>query len=138
MTLHGADDFRRRLRAIADSGEGLAERWAEDSIERMRSEINHRTGQTGASLQVGSASNSGASVLGSRVITYLAGGTRAHEQRPRRAKAMKFEIGARTIFTKRVQHPATAGNPDLANAPREALEDLDFADEVIGRWNGAA
>jgi len=38
-------------------------------------------------------------------------GTRPHEIRPVKAKALAFQIGNRTIFAKRVYHPGTKPNP---------------------------
>ncbi|MGA6208056.1 hypothetical protein ACPESR_25215 [Nocardia testacea] len=39
--------------------------------------------------------------------------------RPRRAKALRFQIGGRTIFAAKVNHPGTRGRPFLANAAAE-------------------
>jgi hypothetical protein len=39
--------------------------------------------------------------------------------RPRRAKALRFQIGPRTVFAAKVNHPGTRGRPFLANAARE-------------------
>lgn len=75
-------------------------------------------------------------MLGSQVITYLAGGTRAHEQVPVNARAMRFKIGGQTIFSKKVHHPATIGNPKILTAARDALGG--FARAVYGLWNRAA
>ena len=137
MGLQGADELRARLNAIAGAGEGLAERWAEEHIRRTRSQINNRTGDTAASLRA-EVSRDGARVTGSPVVTYLRDGTQAHEERPVNAKALRFQIGSRTIFSKRVFKPATRGNPALGDAHRDALDDASFADEVVDRWNGAA
>lgn len=38
-------------------------------------------------------------------------GTRPHEIRPIRASVLRFEIGGRVIYTKRVSHPGTRAQP---------------------------
>ncbi|MEU4584873.1 hypothetical protein AB0F92_22700 [Kitasatospora aureofaciens] len=50
---------------------------------------------------------------------YVVEGTRPHIIRPRRAKALRFEIGGRTVFAKVVHHPGTRANPFLQRALRE-------------------
>ncbi|MDE1673865.1 HK97 gp10 family phage protein [Nocardia gipuzkoensis] len=48
-------------------------------------------------------------------------GTRAHEIRPLNAKALRFEVGGRVVFARRVWHPGYAGNPFLRDAATEEL-----------------
>ncbi|MFF2612378.1 hypothetical protein [Kitasatospora sp. NPDC058046] len=50
---------------------------------------------------------------------YVIEGTRPHIIRPRRAKALRFEVGGRTVFAKVVHHPGTKPNPFLQRALRE-------------------
>jgi hypothetical protein len=45
-------------------------------------------------------------------------GTRPHLIRPRRAKALRFEVGGDVVFTKLVRHPGTQPNNFLARALR--------------------
>ncbi|MFJ4469608.1 hypothetical protein ACIP2X_19265 [Streptomyces sp. NPDC089424] len=45
-------------------------------------------------------------------------GTRPHLIRPRRAKALRFEVGSDVVFTKLVRHPGTRPNNFLARALR--------------------
>lgn len=46
-------------------------------------------------------------------------GTRPHIIRPKRAQALKFKIGGRTVFAKVVHHPGTRPRPFLDKALRE-------------------
>lgn len=48
-------------------------------------------------------------------------GTRPHMIRPRRARALRFEVGGRIVFAQRVNHPGYKGNPFLRDAVREEL-----------------
>jgi|GEM_PF-3315301 len=47
---------------------------------------------------------------------YVTGGTRAHVILPRNAPYLRFVIGGRVIFARRVNHPGTAKRPVLENA----------------------
>lgn len=49
---------------------------------------------------------------------YVLNGTRPHIIRPRRAKALRFKVGPRTVFAAHVRHPGTAANNFLARALR--------------------
>ncbi|EHI13143.1 hypothetical protein [Mycolicibacterium thermoresistibile] len=43
-------------------------------------------------------------------------GSAAHVIRPRKAKALRFQIGGRTVFARMVRHPGTKARPFLRNA----------------------
>ncbi|MFJ7090347.1 hypothetical protein ACIQWL_08780 [Streptomyces mirabilis] len=45
-------------------------------------------------------------------------GTRPHLIRPRRAKALRFEVGAQVVFATLVRHPGTRANDFLGRALR--------------------
>ena len=135
MTLRGAGDFRRRLNAIRDTGVLVAKEWTEEGTDKVRAEIPRVTGATAASIH-GEVSRDGGQILGSRVVRYLAGGTRAHTEEPTTKTVMKFDIGANTIFSKRVMHPATPANPRIFDAAKNALGSLSKA--CAGLWNKAA
>ncbi|MEU5834468.1 hypothetical protein ABZ820_12460 [Streptomyces diacarni] len=52
-------------------------------------------------------------------VHYVLNGTRPHVIRPRRAKALRFDAGGRTVFAKVVHHPGTRANNFLGAAVRE-------------------
>ncbi|WP_238419378.1 hypothetical protein [Streptomyces taklimakanensis] len=52
---------------------------------------------------------------------YVVNGTRPHIIRPRRARALRFQMGGRTVFAKIVHHPGTDANDFLSRALREVL-----------------
>lgn len=135
MTLHGAREFRNRLHAISDVGSEIADQWADESVRGIRDEIPRVTGVTATSVHADGVTNSGARVVGSPVVLYLARGTRAHEQKAHGA-AMHWKDGGRSVFSKRVHHPATQGNPRILEKAADALHG--FAEAVYRRWNGAA
>lgn len=51
--------------------------------------------------------------------------------RPKNGKALKFEVGGRTVFARSVRHPGTKGRPWIARAGRETAAATGFA------WSGA-
>jgi hypothetical protein len=135
MTLHGAREFRNRLEGIRHTGESVAEDWADTGAEKVRAEIPRVTGATAASIE-GEADSTGGRITGGQAITFLIGGTAAHTELPVNAQAMRFAVGGRTVFTKRVMHPPTSGNPRILDAARGALSGM--AAVCIGLWNKAA
>ncbi|WNI20285.1 hypothetical protein [Actinacidiphila sp. ITFR-21] len=52
-------------------------------------------------------------------VQYVLRGTRPHIIRPRRARALRFEVGGRVVFSKLVHHPGTDANDFLGRALRE-------------------
>ncbi|MFD5788567.1 hypothetical protein ACFWH1_18335 [Streptomyces sp. NPDC127037] len=52
-------------------------------------------------------------------VRYVLNGTRPHIIRPRRRKALRFEVGGRVVFAKLVHHPGTKPNNFLKRALRE-------------------
>ena len=137
MSLHGASELHRRLEAMVGAVDTVAGRWADSTAEGMRARIPRRTGATADSVRVGQSSPHGASVLGSPVVNMLASGTREHEIVPRNARVLRFKSQGRTVFSRRVLHPPTQGDPTIRAAAREALDDS-FKGPVLGAWNGAA
>ncbi|WP_326768677.1 hypothetical protein OG978_32805 [Streptomyces sp. NBC_01591] len=50
---------------------------------------------------------------------YVLDGTRPHIIRPRRAQALRFQVGGRVVFAAYARHPGTRPNNFLARALRE-------------------
>ncbi len=46
--------------------------------------------------------------------------------RPRKGKALKFEVGGRTVFAKSVRHPGTRARPWIARAGQEVAGPAGF------------
>lgn len=51
-------------------------------------------------------------------VHYVLNGTRPHLIRPRRAKALRFEVGGRVVYTKLVRHPGTKADDFMSRALR--------------------
>lgn len=52
-------------------------------------------------------------------------GTEPHVIRPRRKKALAFQVGGRTVIVKSVNHPGTKGTHFMANGLQDALDGRD-------------
>jgi hypothetical protein len=52
---------------------------------------------------------------------YVIYGTRPHIIRPRRARALRFEVGGQVVYAAYVRHPGTRANDFLGRALHEAL-----------------
>lgn len=52
---------------------------------------------------------------------FVTAGTRPHDIVPRTKKALKFNVGGRTVFAKRVRHPGTKANPYHKRTVREQM-----------------
>jgi len=60
-------------------------------------------------------------------------GSGPHVIRARKGKALKFEVGGRTVFAASVRHPGTKPRPWLAESLRGTLSTGDGWRVVIGR-----
>lgn len=50
---------------------------------------------------------------------YVHDGTRPHVIRPRRRRALKFNVGGQVVFAQSVNHPGTRSRPFLTRALRQ-------------------
>lgn len=89
---------------------------------QARQDVPVRTGHLGRSIREGQVRMSGPRTVDGSVeatARYAAPvheGSRPHIIRPRKAKALRFEIGGRTVFARMVRHPGTKARPFLRNA----------------------
>uniref|UniRef100_UPI002F914EF7 hypothetical protein n=1 Tax=Streptomyces longwoodensis TaxID=68231 RepID=UPI002F914EF7 len=66
-------------------------------------------------------------------------GTRPHLIRPRRAKALRFEVGGEVVFTRLVRHPRHPFQPiPAARAAQGSLEVAECADQDVQHEGGEA
>ena len=108
---------------------GMVYRNMERRVQRVEAEARRRApgsmGQ-GNNITVQSRRGPGGDfqgVINSRppASLYVLGGTRPHVIRPVRARALKFTVGARTVYAKVVMHPGTQPNRFRQEALRAAL-----------------
>lgn len=60
-------------------------------------------------------------------------GSRPHKIVAKRAKALKFNIGGRTVFAKSVWHPGTTANPYIEAGIFATLEFMGLKDSFISK-----
>ena len=89
---------------------------------QARADVPVRTGNLGRSIGEGQIRFTGPRTVSGSVhalADYAAPvheGSRPHLIRPRKAQALRFNVGGRTVYTKLVRHPGTKARPFLRNA----------------------
>lgn len=105
-----APQMRRLGRAITRT----AKRRVNVRTGHLRSTIGDRTTVIGPTVLTEAYSTA-------RYSRFVHDGSRPHVIVPRRARALRFTIGGRVVFSKRVFHPGYRGNPYLASAVQDEL-----------------
>jgi len=137
-TLKGERQLRARLRALRKVFKPIGKAWAEDTATYSRAHIPVKTGATRKSVRIRNASQKRATVVGRFPVNFIDAGTRAHDERPKRRKAMRYGTGDNVMFAKKVHHPATNARPFKKDAAQYGLRKNPMAVEVIRQWNDAA
>ncbi|MFE3118765.1 hypothetical protein [Streptomyces niveus] len=99
----------RRLADRTQKVARIAEREAPGSMGRY---VNWKVQDSPRGLQ-------GVIVCDHPAVRYVLDGTRPHVIRPRRAKALRFEVGSSVVFAAYARHPGTRPNDFLGRALRE-------------------
>lgn len=137
MSLQGAAELRARMRAIKLAFKPVGREWAEHTVALARPHVPVRTGQTQRSLRVKNASQRKATVAARFSALFLDRGTKAHDIKPRRAKALRFQVGGSPVFARKAHKRAQAGTHFASRAAREALRTNHAAETIIALWNRA-
>jgi hypothetical protein len=138
MALKGSPQLRARLKAIKQTFKPYGRDWADDVVRVGKPMIQTKTGASRASLRRRNATQRKATVVGSYVLYFLDHGTKAHDEKPKHARALRFQRGQNTIFARKVHKRATSGSHFRERAAREALRRNPMAQELIRQWNEAA
>jgi len=138
MSLQGATQLRARLTAIKQSFKPIGRAWAESTIQVMRPQSPHRTGRGAASFRVKNATQKRATVSAIYYMAILDKGSKAHTIVPRKAKTLRFEVGGKAVFARRVNIRARQGTHFALRAAKEALRRNPMAEQLIKEWNSAA
>ena len=153
MALQGADALRRRLKAIGNVPREAGRDWQRATVAYARLHIPIRTGATRASIRPGVISQKKVTVVGKYTINFIDAGAKAHEEprsrftktgRRRRGKAagtgkvLKFQIGGKTFFRRKVLKRAQAAHPFKHEAADVGLRFSNLGDRIITEWNKAA
>lgn len=138
MSLTGVDGLVRRLEALRGVSVVVGRRWQEATVPEMQRRIPVRTGRTRQSVHAGPRSTQSASVRGSYVTNFIEAGTAQHTETPRDGKALKFQVGGRTYFRRRVVKPRVPGHPFKREAARIGLAKADPSGAIVELWNRSA
>lgn len=120
--IRGLDQLNAKLDRIPAMLERVAKAGARRFLTRVqaaaRSRVNVDSGLTRDSIVTEMAPDelSGRTGSNSRIAAIVHFGTRAHSIAPRRAAALRMNIGGRTVYAKAARHPGTAPNPFLLPA----------------------
>lgn len=101
-------DLRRRADRVVNRARQLAPGSMPSRITPPQ--ISHRAGDLSATIE----SRHGATL-------FVINGTRPHQIRPVTRKALRFQVGGRTVFAKLVNHPGTQAQDFMNKSLREAL-----------------
>lgn len=138
MALRGSPELRRRLKAIRGVFKDAGREWADDTAKIARTKVPVRTGKTRASIRRRNASQRKATVVGNYPVNFIDAGVKAHDIKPKKHNAMKFEAGGRTIFSKKVHKRATPARPFKKRAGERGLDKVDILKDLLELWNRAA
>ncbi|HLL36191.1 MAG TPA: hypothetical protein VK545_20440 [Streptomyces sp.] len=117
---------RGRLQRVIRARGGPSEQWLRRLTERVANRAGYLApGRMGRyvshRVEEGPAGLAGIVKCDHPATTYVVNGTRPHIIRPRRRKALRFDIGGRTVFAAVVRHPGTQPNNFLWKALRDEL-----------------
>lgn len=138
MTLQGAPELRRRIRAISTVVKTTNRAWADETAKIARQKVRRRTGKTAASIRRRSGSRGQDVVVGDPAVNFIDAGARAHDIVPRKASVLKFTDGGAPIFAKKVHKRAQRAHPFKRDAALEGLRRKGPLPEVVKAWNEAA
>lgn len=136
--LRGAEDLRKRLRAIGVTFKPLGRQWGRETVKLSRPQVPAVTGKTRRSLRVRHANMKRATVYGSFVASILDRGAQPHVIKARKSPRLVFQAGGRTIFARSVHHRGVRGRRYATKAGREALRRVGMAQALVDQWNKGA
>lgn len=138
LTLKGDTELKRRLKAMRLSFKDSGRKWADATVPEAKRRVPIATGETRGSIRRKNASQRLATVVGNYPVNFIDAGVKAHDIKPRRVSTLKFDVGGRTVFAKKVHKRAIAARPFKRAAAEAGLEKVDIIGSIIDGWNRAA
>lgn len=148
LTVKGGPELRARLAAVASSQTrvDIARTWQQNATRGIRSDAPRRTGRGQASVRPGIVSDRKAVVRGAYWLIFIDRGTKAHDIRPKgvsgsgrggrsNTKALKFEVGGKTVFARKVHRRRMPRKPFITKAAQDALREHPMSNEIVQAWN---
>ena len=138
LDLEGAKELRARLKAVKLSFKTAGREWADNTASEARRRVPVDSGKTRASIRRRNANQRRATVVGSYVTHFIAAGSQAHDIKPKRMRAMKFEAGGRTVFARKVHKRSQPARPFRRESALFGLRKVDVLRTLVDLWNRAA
>lgn len=136
--LRGSREFKARVTAIKQTFKPAGRKWADRTADLIKPSVPTRSGKGRRSVRRRNASMTRATVSAIYYVAILDKGAKAHTIVPRRAPALVFEAGGRTVFSKKVHKPAQRGLRFAERAADRAIKENPLAQTCIDLWNEAA
>lgn len=142
MALKGSPELRARLKGIRQVFKPVGRDWADATADAARRRIRSvgavATGRTVDSIRRRNASQRKATVVGHYPVNFIDAGVKAHDIRPKRASMLRFDVGGRTVFARKVHKRAIPARPFKKEAARDGLRETNLRSRLIDLWNKAA
>ena len=135
--LEGTRELRARLKAIRTVFKPVGREWADRVVVLAKPRVPYRTGKTRGSIRRANATLRKARVTGFYPVNFIDAGTKAHDVKPKSAKVLRFTVGGKPRFAKKVHIPAKAARPFKKDVAQEALRQTDMLGRLISLWNQA-
>ncbi len=150
MSLKGQAGLHRRLTAIKD-GRPLLRTIQLRAVAEAKERVARKTGHTARTIMPGGLTDTFTIVTAQGAAVFLEFGTRAHDIRPRKGRALAWPANAsgrrlsgrartnsgRMIFARKVRHPGTKAQPFLLPGAIAAVHSVGMR-SVVDAWNSAA
>jgi hypothetical protein len=131
--LIGGSALRARLANLAKVPPAFAGEWADETVGRIKATKPPSTRPASSKFST-KVSERRAGVYGAFWWIFVDRGTKAHDIRPRKAKALRFQVGGQTIFARKVHLKRMRRRPFISRAAQESLRG--GTDLIIKVWNG--
>lgn len=138
MSLKGAPELRRRLRAIKTVFKPAGREWADETAREAKRRVRVRTGATQRSIRRRNASQKRATVVGNYPVNFIDAGAKEHDITARKVGTLKFKSGGETVFRRKVHKQRQAAHPFKRESAEAGLRKVDIIGDLIRLWNEAA
>lgn len=135
----GGSALHARFRAVKLAFKSYGrERWGPEVVRLEQQAVPVVTGKTRASFRIKRATQRLVVVIGRRGAPFINAGAKAHTEKARKKRFMRFEGGGTIFVRKSVTHPGMGARPFRDRAAHAALAKYPLRDELIDKWNRAA
>jgi hypothetical protein len=130
----GGPALRARLDSVIAGSPALVAAWADETRERAKASAPNA--RRPASRQWSTkVDGTRGGVYGAFWWIFVDRGTKKHDIKARRGKALRFEYRGKTIFAKKVTHPRMPRRPFITKAAQEAFASSGMAEMIVKLWN---